>query len=189
MRNLVTNVLEHESIITTHAKAIAARDIVQDVITRARRLQKDSLTPEQMASARERITQLLYKPDQVMSKLEEIAKRPVGRQGAVRVLRLEPRLGDNAKRSILELVNGKFDMSRALAAKAVARSQLTGEPLPHTILTQVAELTATDDLKAIFDAEVDRMRSAFPNHENVDLNAPVQRKRAPIKFVSNPLAM
>lgn len=187
LQNLVTNVLEHESIVTTHSKAKAVRPLVQNVIDSARRMLSAAASAEEKAKTRELLMKKLYKPDQIMPKLEQIARWQPSTDGSVRILKLEPRLGDKAPNSIIELTNGHFDMLRSLTARAVARSRATNEPLPPYVERNMTELTRTAELRSVFEKEVEKMNAAFPKHENVDLSPLKVAKRAPIEIAPNPL--
>ncbi|GMM50154.1 mitochondrial 54S ribosomal protein YmL8 [Starmerella bacillaris] len=186
LRNLVTNVLEHNSIITTHSKAKEVQYTLEHAINHARRIQQ--LTDKQrIFQAKQRLEQMLYKPKETMPRLEEVARRRINYDsGHTRIMKLEPRLGDNAPQSIIELVDGKYDMCRSLTAKAVARSRDTGELLPHFIRQHEERYSSTPESKEAFEAEVAQMQKMFTEHENIRNNAPQKRRKAPIMLVDNP---
>jgi len=94
--NLITELLKHEKIITTEAKAKEVRGIAEKVIT----LGKGG----SLHARRQALSTLNNK--KVVSKLfDELAPRYVDRSGGyTRVLKLGPRLGDGAPMALLELV-------------------------------------------------------------------------------------
>lgn len=197
LRNLVTALIEHESITTTHAKAKEAQTYAERLITLAKQSQPNDNIAKNEASA------YIFKPSITIPKLfTDIADRYKNRAGGyTRVLRLENRLGDNAPQSILELVGGKRDMRRALTARAVARYEAHNEPLnPATRDAVNAIIKEGPDTKAAFEAEVKAMKKAFYSNIGASSSsssssgeAPVPpvafrpKQRAPIRFVKNPL--
>ena len=95
-RNLVTELLDHEKIQTTEAKAKEIRSMAEHMIT----LGKDgSLNARRKALAfifEERVTDKVFK---------ELAPRYTERSGGyTRITKLSPRLGDNAAMVQLELL-------------------------------------------------------------------------------------
>lgn len=141
----------------------------------------------------------LFETGPTIEKLfSEIGPRFQNRNGGyTRVLKLENRLGDNSPQSILELVGGSRDMRRAITARVVARHEVFGEPLnPITQKAVNTIVRESAEAKTAFEAEVETMKKAFYNkdftnaaQETEDL-PPVafeSKKRAPIRFVKNPL--
>ena len=95
-RNLVTDLLKHERIITTEAKAKEVRGLAERVITLGKR---GDLT------ARRRALGYVYDKDTARKVFDELAGRYESRPGGyTRIVRLGPRLGDGASVVILELV-------------------------------------------------------------------------------------
>ena len=95
-RSLVRDVIIHERIRTTVAKAKEARCLVDRVITYGK---KGTLNHRRLA--------LAFLPDKkVIAKVfDELSERYADRKGGyTRVLKLEPRPGDGAPMAILELV-------------------------------------------------------------------------------------
>lgn len=102
LRNLTTDVIIHERIETTEAKAKELRSTVDKMITLGKR---GDLNARRQAAA------FLYKrksdeDESVLEKLfEDVALRYEDRQGGyTRVLKLGPRRGDGANMAIIELV-------------------------------------------------------------------------------------
>jgi large subunit ribosomal protein L17 len=95
-RNLVTDLLRYEKIVTTEAKAKEARGMAERMIT----LGKDG-------TLHARRQALAFVTDKkVAAKLfDELAPRYAQRPGGyTRIIKLEPRLGDGASMAQLELV-------------------------------------------------------------------------------------
>ncbi|WP_067842404.1 50S ribosomal protein L17 [Amphibacillus sediminis] len=102
LRNLATDLIIHERIETTEAKAKDLRSVVEKMITLGKR---GDLHARRQAAA------FLYKKeaneteDAVQKLFNDIASRYEDRQGGyTRVLKLGPRQGDGAKMAIIELV-------------------------------------------------------------------------------------
>ncbi len=102
-RNLITDLLRHERITTTEAKAKAVKPQAERIISMAcRSLQGDSA--DQVAARREVLRTVTDKT--VTGKLfDELAKDFADRPGGyTRIVHLGPRRGDGARMVILELV-------------------------------------------------------------------------------------
>lgn len=100
LANLAIALLDKERVKTTDAKAKQARQLVERLITLAKRGDLHS----------RRLALRVIKDKKVVSKLfETIAPRFSDRQGGyTRITKLGPRCGDAASLSILELVGGEF---------------------------------------------------------------------------------
>ncbi|HLS23664.1 MAG TPA: 50S ribosomal protein L17 [Pseudogracilibacillus sp.] len=103
LRNLAADVILHERVETTEAKAKEVRSAVEKMITLAKR---GDLNARRQAAA------FLYNKqteddEQLLEKLfGDIAERYEDRQGGyTRVLKLGPRRGDGANMAIIELVD------------------------------------------------------------------------------------
>ena len=96
LRNMVTDLLQHESIRTTHAKAREVRRMAEKVITHGK---KGTLHNRRQASA-------LLTDETVVRKLfDELGPRYETRAGGyTRIARLDERQGDAAPMAILELM-------------------------------------------------------------------------------------
>lgn len=102
LRNLASELIIHERIETTEAKAKELRSAVEKMITLGKR---GDLSARRQAAAF-LYEQNEYEDETVIQKLfEEIAPRYEDRQGGyTRILKLGPRRGDGAKMAIIELV-------------------------------------------------------------------------------------
>lgn len=95
-RNLVTDLLRYEKIVTTEAKAKEARSLAENVIT---------LGKEGNLSARRRALSFVGDKRVVKKVFDELAPRYADRQGGyTKLVRLGPRIGDGAPMVQLELV-------------------------------------------------------------------------------------
>ena len=95
-RNQVTDLLRHEKIVTTEAKAKEVRGIAEKVIT----LGKDG-----SLHARRRALRIVTDKDVVTKIFDDLGPRFASRPGGyTRIVKLGPRLGDGAHMAQLELV-------------------------------------------------------------------------------------
>jgi large subunit ribosomal protein L17 len=95
-RNLVTDLLRHEKIITTEAKAKEVRGLAERVITMGKRGD---------LHARRRAMGFVYDKKIVEKVFDELGPRYASRPGGYsRMVKLGPRLGDGARMAQLELV-------------------------------------------------------------------------------------
>ncbi len=109
LRNLVTNVIEYERVITTVPKAKAAKPLVEKMITLAKR---DTLHTRRQAAA------FLTTPATVKKLFDKLGGRFAQRNGGyARIVRLAPREGDGAERAMLELVGSELVKRAAERAK------------------------------------------------------------------------
>ena len=98
LANMVSSLLEHESISTTTAKARELRRRADNMITFAKR---GDLHARRQAARR------INEPEVLQKLFAEIGPRYADRPGGyTRILRLGARKGDNAELAILELVDG-----------------------------------------------------------------------------------
>lgn len=109
LRGLVTSVIENERIITTTTKAKAARPLVDNMITLAKR---DTLHSRRQAAA------FLRTPASVKKLFDTLGARFGQRQGGyTRIVKLGFRKGDGADTAILELVGSELVKRAAERAK------------------------------------------------------------------------
>jgi len=95
-RNLVTDLLRYEKIVTTEAKAKEARSLAEKMIT---------LGKQKNLNARRQALAFVYDKDVVDKLFTELGPRYAERPGGyTRVVKLGPRLGDGALMAHLELV-------------------------------------------------------------------------------------
>jgi large subunit ribosomal protein L17 len=155
LRNLTANLILHERIETTDAKAKELRRVAERLITKARRLGQVAYTSQKDLSAADRARRLAasrviaaYIPrfgvrvetggattrvDLVEKVLLDLAKRYADRPGGyTRIVKFGPRRGDNAPISLIELVaqtaeadETDADTKEKPAAKAKAKGRKT----------------------------------------------------------------
>jgi large subunit ribosomal protein L17 len=95
-RNLVTDLLRHERLTTTWAKAKSVQPIAEKIITVGR---ADSVHHRRLAAAQ------LYDKKIVQKLFDVLGPRFAERAGGyTRVLRLGQRIGDSAEMAVIELV-------------------------------------------------------------------------------------
>ena len=95
-RGMVTDLLKHEQIKTTEAKAKAVRGLAEKMIT----LGKSNSLP-----ARRQVLAYVYDKDVVRKVFDDLGPRYSARPGGyTRIVKLGPRLGDGAPVVQLELV-------------------------------------------------------------------------------------
>ncbi|HUW57997.1 MAG TPA: 50S ribosomal protein L17 [Planctomycetota bacterium] len=120
LRNLVTALFKHERIVTTPAKAKAAKSLAEKLITAAR---------TGTLAARRNALKVLYEKDVVKKLFDEIAPRYADRTGGyTRILRRvrglgKNRLGDNAETCIFELVGQEAEREKADKEKLQAKKK------------------------------------------------------------------
>jgi large subunit ribosomal protein L17 len=102
MANLVASLIAAEAIVTTEAKAKAARPIAEKLITKAKKAgEDDTLSVHRVRE----IQSYLGDKEMTYKLVHEVAPRYVARPGGyTRILKLGPRQGDNAPMARLELV-------------------------------------------------------------------------------------
>jgi large subunit ribosomal protein L17 len=117
LRNMATSLLQHETIRTTVPKAKELRRVVEPLITMAK---VDSIGLRRLAHSR-------LRDDAVVEKLfADLGPRFKARAGGyTRILKMEPRPGDNADMALMQLVDSapvatekKDDKKAAKASKA-----------------------------------------------------------------------
>jgi len=102
-RILIAQLIEHERIETTQAKALAVRGQAERLITLAKRGIKEG--DAKMVHARRLAAARLSNRAAVMKLFDDIAPRYAERLGGyTRIHKLGPRLGDNAEMVLIELI-------------------------------------------------------------------------------------
>lgn len=131
LRNLVTSVILEERVVTTVPKAKAAKPIVDQIITLAKREKK-----EEQLHARRQAAAYLMTPASVQKLFDKIGPRFATREGGyTRVVRVGFRKGDGAETAVLELVGSELVRRAADRAKrreeklkAIQEGRDGGEP-------------------------------------------------------------
>jgi len=140
-RNLTANLVLHERIETTDAKAKELRRVAERLITKARRLGEAAYTPLEKLSDKDKARRLAVKRlisafiprfvvktekggvekkiDLVEKVLLDLAKRFEGRPGGyTRIIKLGERRGDNAPMAIIEFVGEAAEKEEKKTKKA-----------------------------------------------------------------------
>ncbi|HLK36779.1 MAG TPA: 50S ribosomal protein L17 [Polyangiaceae bacterium] len=151
LRNLTANLILHERIETTDAKAKELRRVAERLITKARRLGPVAYTPQKDLSPADRARRLAasrmiaaYVPrfgvrvetggastriDLVEKVMLDLARRYATRPGGyTRIVKFGPRRGDNAPISLIELLPNAADVEdkpKKGAAKVTASTSKT----------------------------------------------------------------
>jgi large subunit ribosomal protein L17 len=102
-RILIAQLIEHERIQTTQAKALAIRGQTERLVTLAKPGIKEG--DDKMVHARRLAAARLSNPKAVMKLFDDIAPRYADRLGGyTRIHKLGPRLGDNAEMVLIEFI-------------------------------------------------------------------------------------
>lgn len=119
-RNMVTSLLQHEKIVTTEVKAKEIGRLTEKMITLGKR---GDLHARRQAVA-------FIRSNEVVKKLfSEFAQRYESRQGGyTRVLKLEPRAGDNAPMALVELVDRPIKETKDQSPKAKEKASKEEKP-------------------------------------------------------------
>jgi large subunit ribosomal protein L17 len=122
LANLATSLFEHDRITTTHAKAKRLRPLAERLITFAKRGD---------LHARRQVMSVIRDKDVVHKLFAEIGPHFAERPGGyTRIVKVNPRKGDNAPMAVIELVAEEFgaavkEAERARGTKAAAKKAPT----------------------------------------------------------------
>lgn len=168
LANLATSLFEHGSITTTQAKAKRLRPLAERLITFAKRGD---------LHARRQVMTVVRDKDVVHTLFAEIGPRFAERPGGyTRIIKTNPRKGDNAPMAIISLVEGltvaqeavgeaerargtRFQSRRARARAGGAAAAATGSAAAPAVAdedvadTDVVETEAADEPTALAEAE------------------------------------
>lgn len=162
LRNLAANLITHERIETTDAKAKELRRVAERLISKAKRLGKVAYTPQADLSASEKARRLhasrlvaAYLPrfgvtasgekvDIVEKVMMNLSKRFEERPGGyTRITKLGPRRGDGAALAMIELVDAPAVTDKVRAAPAAPAE----EPEAPAATEAATEAAATEEKK------------------------------------------
>lgn len=130
LANLATSLFEHGRIKTTEPKARALRPYAEKLITHAK---KGAL------HNRREVMKKIRDKDVVHVLFEEIGPFFADRNGGyTRIIKVEPRKGDNAPMAVIELVREKTVTSEADRARRVKASKKTDAPVAAAAAPQAA---------------------------------------------------
>ncbi|ABL03487.1 MULTISPECIES: 50S ribosomal protein L17 [Mycobacterium] len=143
LANLATSLFEHGRIKTTEPKARALRPYAEKLITHAK---KGAL------HNRREVLKKIRDKDVVHTLFAEIGPFFADREGGyTRIIKVEPRKGDNAPMAVIELVREKTVTSEADRARRVKASQAASQDAPSE--PQAAEEPAAEEAVAATEAE------------------------------------
>jgi large subunit ribosomal protein L17 len=170
-RNLVTELLRHERITTTHAKALEIRPMAEKMITLAKRGD---------IHARRQALSFVYDPKVVKKTFDEIGPRMADRPGGyTRLTSLEPRKGDGARMTVIELVD------YVEAPPTPRPRRVAAAPVAAAAAAAPASAVALDDADdAPAEAEGDRTEAA----EAADVVESAVSDEAPDETIETPAA-
>lgn len=167
-RNLAGNLLHHERIVTTDAKAKELRRVAERLISKAKRLGAVAYTPHEELSESDRAKRLhvsrqlrAFLPpnpsaDVAEKVLVELSKRFAARPGGyTRIVKLGQRRGDNASLSLIELVDAPAIATMPGKAEAVAVAEPAGGAAAVTEAATQADDADGDDAEGDDDAADD----------------------------------
>jgi len=121
-RNMVTSLLKHERIVTTEVKAKEIGRLTEKMITLGKRGD---------LHARRQAVAFIRSNEVVKSVFSEYAQRYANREGGyTRVLKLEPRAGDNAPMALVELVDRPITESKDKSPKTKAKKEEKAKKAP-----------------------------------------------------------
>ncbi|ACC39547.1 50S ribosomal protein L17, RplQ [Mycobacterium marinum M] len=142
LANLATSLFEHGRIKTTEPKARALRPYAEKLITHAK---KGAL------HNRREVLKKIRDKDVVHTLFAEIGPFFADREGGyTRIIKVEPRKGDNAPMAVIELVREKTVTSEADRARRVKASQAASQDAPSE--PQAAEEPAAEEAVAATEA-------------------------------------
>ena len=118
LRNLATDLLDHEHIVTTVPKAKEVRPIVERLITVAKRGVRAEDPKGRTLAARRLVMTEIVNEDVVTKLFDQLAPRFMDRPGGyTRILRLGHRRGDGGEIAQIELLGSEYDPKKAEAEK------------------------------------------------------------------------
>ena len=154
LRNQITELLRHDRIVTTEAKAKSVRPEAEKVITLGKR---GTLHARRQAGA------VLTDPAILRKLFDDIAPRFETRPGGyTRITKLGPRQGDGARMAMLELVEVSVATATAVAEPAVAEPDEAADGEEETTVEEAVDAEAADE-----DAS-DEAQSDEPSAERSD---------------------
>jgi Glu-tRNA(Gln) amidotransferase subunit E-like FAD-binding protein len=128
----------------------------------------------------------VFKHGEILPKLfGELKDRYASRAGGfTRVLHLEPRLGDNAEQSIVELVDGTREMKFWMTARIVARLQKQGLEVDQLTQHNIDKLTRhRKQGQEEFESLVKRLKEEFYKTEESLASLPSNNLKSPVEPV------
>lgn len=176
-KNLCACLVRNENIVTTTAKAKRAQPKIERFLSKS--LYQLRTYPDRPAEA----LNYLQPPDKkdVVPKIKgELAERYAGRSvGFTRIIRLEPRLGDDkASMLAIELVDSAYEIKFWFMAKTIARLELQKIPADSITSANVRKLTASSPERvAEFKKAVETCKQKFFDYDPETKTVTTERAR------------
>ncbi len=146
LANLATALFQHGRITTTEAKAKRLRPVAERLITFAKRGDLHS---------RRRVLAIIRDKGVVHALFTEIAPRYDNRHGGyTRIVKLEPRKGDNAPMAVIELVErmsaaAEAEAATRRAAKEAAAARKAEAVKPAPVVEEPAVVETADAVESV----------------------------------------
>jgi large subunit ribosomal protein L17 len=138
--NMAVSLIMHKRITTTLAKAKALRSFIEPLITKSK---------EDTTHSRRLVFAALKSKEAVSELFREVAVKVQERPGGyTRILKLGPRLGDNAEMAIIELVDYNELMQEQKKDQPTRSSRRRRGGKKKSTETPVAETTTVENAKA-----------------------------------------
>lgn len=150
LSNLACELIKHKRIVTTLAKAKALRTYIEPLITKT----KKNSSKETIMHQHRVVFSYLNNKEAVKELFTTVAAKVADRPGGyTRVLKLGIRVGDNAEKAMIELVDfneiyGKGVATAAEPAKKTRRSRSTKKAVEATAAPAAEETTSTEATEA-----------------------------------------
>lgn len=158
LANLATQLFQHGRITTTEAKAKRLRPYAEKLVTAAKRGD---------LAARRRVATVIRDKGVLHVLFTEIGPRYINRNGGyTRIVKINPRSGDNAPMAVIELVE---PLAEAVVAEATAATKRAAKPKAEkkTEAAEAVEVKETEVVEDIVesveetaDAQVDEVEGA-----------------------------
>lgn len=163
-KNLCANLIRNEYIVTTTTKAKRSQKKIESFLSKTFHENKQLLNQEDKLNNRH--LKFLQEPDreEIGGKvINELAKRYENRKtGFTRIIKLEPRLGDNSPMTLMELVDSNFDFKFWYTAKIIARLQLQNLPVDDLTSHNVKKvIESRPNGQVEFDNAVETVKKEF----------------------------
>ena len=170
-RNMVTSLLKHERIVTTEVKAKEIGRLTEKMITLGKRGD---------LHARRQAVAFIRSNEVVKRVFSEYAQRYASREGGyTRVLKLEPRVGDNAPMALVELVDRPITESKDQSPKSKA-SKVAKAKKESKVQSPKSKEKKTEEKAEKKDAKPKKKASAKKTAEKKAVKAE-PKKKAPAK--------
>jgi large subunit ribosomal protein L17 len=147
MSNMASQLITHKRIVTTLAKAKALRTYIEPLITKT----KKDASKEQIMHNHRLVFAHLNDKAAVKELFTVIAPKVAGRPGGyTRIIKLGIRLGDNAERAMIELVdfNEIYGKGKGTSAAPAKKTRRSGGAKKKSETAQAEEETITGTTEA-----------------------------------------